>query len=90
MSGDCIARYYCIGGTNVERPTNLATQKGNICPAGYYCPAGVSAAIECPTGKYNPTTGAAALSECLDCPPGYYCSSPGLSAPDGQCTAGFY
>lgn len=36
VSGDCVERYYCIGGTNAERPTSLATNKGNICPAGKY------------------------------------------------------
>lgn len=41
-------------------------------------------------GKYQPNFGAAAASECIDCPAGYYCSSVGLDAPSGQCTAGFF
>ena len=90
MTGDCVERYYCIGGTNAERPTNLATEFGDICPEGNYCPAGVASPTQCDSGKYQPNEGAAASAECLDCPPGSYCSTPGLSAPTGLCTLGFY
>ena len=90
VSGPCIERYYCSGGTSAERPTSDATDKGNIWPAGNYWPAGSTTATPCAAGKYQPNQGAAASSECLDCPPGYYCSSTGLSAPSGTCLVGFY
>lgn len=90
VSGDCLERYYCIGGTNAERPTDLSTEFGDICPAGSYCEAGVAAPTKCPAGKYQPNEGAASSTECLDCPPGSYCQSTGLSAPTGLCNEGFY
>lgn len=90
VSGDCLARYYCAGGTKAERPTDLAAQGGNICPKGKYCPAGASAPTDCPAGTYQPNFGAAAEAECLSCPPGNYCSASGLAAPSGVCSSGFY
>lgn len=90
VTGDCVERYYCIGGTNAERPTDLSTMFGNICPMGNYCPTGVSSPTQCGSGKYQPNEGAAASSECLDCPPGKYCSTPGLSSESGTCHEGFY
>lgn len=90
VSGDCTQRYYCIGGTNTARPTDLATMFGNICSAGSYCDLGVSSPTQCPAGTYQPNQGAATLAECLACPPGQYCQTAGLSAPNGACTQGFY
>lgn len=90
MSGACLERYYCSGGTNAERPENDATEFGNVCPAGSYCQPGVSTDTQCPPGTYQPNAGAAANTECLACPPGSYCQTSGSSAPTGDCNAGFY
>lgn len=62
------------------------------CPAGFYCPNGTQTDREnpCPVGTYSNTTGLESLAECTDCPPGYYCDSENITAPTGQCFAGYY
>lgn len=40
-------------------------------------------------GTYNPHEGLSSEDECLACPPGLYCDQSGLSAPAGNCSAGF-
>jgi hypothetical protein len=90
VSGDCTQRYYCLGGTNIARPTNTATMFGDICTAGSFCDTGVSGPTQCPAGTYQPNEGAATNAECLSCPPGEYCQTAGLSATNGACTVGFF
>ena len=53
------------GGTNSATPTVKDTHRGEICPAGYYCPEGSYAATAWPVGTYNQYTGMKALSDCL-------------------------
>jgi len=77
----------------------------NICPAGYHCPVGSQTPIACPVGTYNPVTGGTSVLTgtdslgfpiydtsiyCLKCPPGKYCATTGLTAPTGNCAAGYY
>ncbi|KAL8427177.1 hypothetical protein Efla_006804 [Eimeria flavescens] len=83
-SGKCHEGFYCGGG--VTQPASPA----NACPPGYYCPAGTVAKIPCPVGTYLPAFGAWNVHQCQDCPPGQFCSLPGLSAPSGDCSSGFY
>lgn len=62
-----------------------------ICPVGYYCEAGYESPVQCPVGTYNPVTGGTSIAtHCLDCPPGRYCATKGLSAPSGDCNAGYF
>lgn len=53
----CTPGYTCEGGTITATPTDLATDKGEICPAGFYCPEGSWDPIACPKGTYQPNTG---------------------------------
>ena len=82
-TGDCGAGWYCVAGSNVQRPT------GAMCPEGHYCPTGSGGPLECPPGTYLPYTLATQLSECLGCAPGYYCDSGSWNA-TGLCAAGWY
>lgn len=60
------------------------------CPSGHYCPLGTSDnGTACPLGTYNPLPGQALSTACLPCPGGRFCGTIGLSAPTGNCTAGW-
>ena len=56
---------------------------GNVCTAGYYCPAGSTSGTQkaCPKGTYRSDTGGKAATDCADCPPGYYCPSVATTSP---------
>ena len=43
------------------------------CPAGFYCPEGVTDPIPCPEHTLMNGTGARQLSDCLPCPAGFWC-----------------
>ncbi|KAJ6656075.1 hypothetical protein lerEdw1_004481 [Lerista edwardsae] len=86
-SGECWEGYYCD------------IQQGPIsdftlypCLQGYYCPRGTqwSTQYGCPPGTFGPNQKLKSIQECLSCPPGKFCSSPGLAAPTGDCSAGFW
>ena len=78
--GECPAGYYCPAGTS----------EPIICGPGKYCPAGSSSETDCPKGTYSPGEGMFREEDCIDCPPGKYCNSPGITSPNGDCTAGYY
>lgn len=62
-----------------------------LCPIGMYCPANSETYTPCPVGTYNPVLGGTSLlTHCLPCAPGRYCASKGLSAPTGDCNAGYF
>ncbi|EDV25654.1 uncharacterized protein TRIADDRAFT_55968 [Trichoplax adhaerens] len=103
-SGDCDAGYYCASGANSSKPiiasglpeyndtTTLATVYYNdLCPIGYYCPAGTIIPIPCPAGTFSAVKRLKAKEECSPCPAGQYCKAPGLidvtTAPN--CNAGY-
>ncbi|XP_010632162.1 multiple epidermal growth factor-like domains protein 11 [Fukomys damarensis] len=73
-------------------PANTSSIVGNECPTGHYCPASTTFASQfpCPRGTYNPQKGAIQQSDCTLCEPGSYCLLPGLVAPSGPCSSGFY
>lgn len=50
------------------------------CPAGYFCPAGVSYAFKCPSGTYTASTGSKSINDCTLCPVGSLCPIYGQSA----------
>ena len=75
-----------------------------ICPEGNHCPEGSQTPILCPVGTYNPVKGGTSVLTgtdslglpiyntsiyCLKCPPGKYCATAGLTAPTGNCAAGY-
>jgi hypothetical protein len=87
-SGDCLAGYYCTGGSWTSSPVSQSF--GDVCTAGSYCTNGTSVPLGCPVGTYSPSTGNRDLSSCIACTPGYFCNATGLAAPVGQCSAGYY
>jgi hypothetical protein len=61
------------------------------CPIGYYCPVGTGTnPIACPVGRYGSRINLMALDDCLACPPSMFCSQTALTAPNGNCTAGYF
>merc|ERR1712198_156843 len=79
-SGPCNAGYFC--------PSGSIHPDEEDCAKGSYCPEGTARPIECPAGTYQPFTRVKSLSSCKPCPAGKFCGKPGLSAPDGFCSAG--
>ena len=65
---------------------------GGVCPAGYYCPAGTDRPYDkpCENGTYNAYPGGKSIADCTDCDPGRVCNGKGLSAPNGECRAGWF
>ncbi|PIK41162.1 hypothetical protein BSL78_21986 [Apostichopus japonicus] len=78
----------------------------DTCPEGYYCtpvtpenatlgyqacPMGTGLDWQpCPAGTYSPSEGLRKSLECLSCDPGLYCQGTHLTAPTGNCSAGYY
>ena len=85
LTGECWEGFYCT--PNSKKPTEvpcLAGTYSNVrglslqsqckdCPAGYYCPAGLTAPIACPSGTYNSAIKGTSISSCLACDAGNYC-----------------
>eukprot|EP00606_Chrysophyceae_sp_TOSAG23-5_P001356 GSChrysophyteH2.ASY1.ANO1.1387.1 assembled CDS len=59
--------YVFYGGTTGPTPLDVATENGEICPVGHYCPASSASPLPCPAGYYQPDTGASSLDSCLSC-----------------------
>lgn len=62
----------------------------SLCPRGFYCGAGSDIPVPCPAGTYGNVTGYSKVQDCLACDPGKYCDVPGLTAPAGPCSPGYY
>ena len=60
------------------------------CPLGYYCDGIQTQPIKCPRGTYGHIINLKSASECKACDGGKTCSQNGLTAPDGECDAGFF
>ena len=91
-TGKCQKGFYCQGQASNKAP-NVSTIKYPLngpCPAGYYCPEGVAAPVQCPEGTFRSVSGAASAADCSACDPGYYCKGYGLTKPTGKCQAGWY
>ena len=62
-----------------------------VCPAGFYCVAGVTEPTACPVGTYVGTTGATALTSWTTWGAGYLCNVDGVGAlSDFSCPVGYY
>jgi len=79
---DCPAGAYCLEGV----------EDYAACPRGHYCPVSTTFATQfpCPTGTFSNWTKRADLGDCAPCLPGRYCDGSGLTAPNGDCAAGFF
>ena len=84
FAGECLV---CEAGTSCPMNGMNTTLP---CPTGHYCLNGTSDdGVPCPTGTYNPHESIAVVDDCLPCLPGTYCDVTGLSAPSGNCSAGY-
>ena len=74
----CTAGYWCSAGSTSATQNTCAAGTYSLagatssaacitCPAGSYCPGGVSA-IACPSSTYYPRAGAKYISDCIDIP----------------------
>nr|XP_006821767.1 PREDICTED: uncharacterized protein LOC100369099 [Saccoglossus kowalevskii] len=86
----CDAGYFCAEGSDTPTPEFNFRGTAGICPEGHYCPVGTSTPNKCPRGTFSDITKLTAQAECTDCLYGTYCSDEGLTAPSGDCYAGFY
>lgn len=77
----CDAQRYC---------PYYATNTTLVCPAGFYCPEGTSQPEPCPRGRFSSTVQLQSALECSNCTGGMYCGDFGLTAPSGQCEAGYF
>ena len=96
VSGTCNAGYYCTSLATSAYQFTL-TSTGGPCPAGSYCPAGASIPMACHAGTYmgsSLATGNVVYNgtsyQCNLCTGGKVCSATGLTAPSGQCPAGYW
>lgn len=79
----CPIGYYC--------DATVSTSRALPCPQGFYCPAGSTVNYHaCPSGTYGSRQYLQSVSDCTACTAGSYCSSTALTAPQGQCGAGYF
>ena len=88
-TGQCTAGYLCEGAAIAATGVTASSSSTNPCPSGGYCPAGTPRVIPCAPGKYMPSSGNSATTNCQSCPEGKYCAGASSSA-TGDCEAGFY
>ena len=81
-----LAGYYYLGATTSATPTNITSQRGDICPKGHYCPAECSVPLACPVGTYQPLLGGTEAGQCLPCSSNTYQYKEG-SASCYQCSS---
>ncbi|CAM4612397.1 unnamed protein product [Lepidochelys kempii] len=86
-TGECWEGYYCDSSQGPVSDFTLYP-----CPQGFYCPPGIQQGTQysCPPGTFGPRQKLKNIQECQRCPPGKYCELPGLSAPTGDCSEGFW
>ncbi|GMH73236.1 hypothetical protein TL16_g06129 [Triparma laevis f. inornata] len=78
---NCPPGYFCDG---------VATSLVFNCPQGSYCPLATGLSIPlCPIGTYGHSQNLEKSADCSPCNPGKYCSTSGLTAPEGDCNAGY-
>jgi hypothetical protein len=78
-AGACPAEYYC---------PNEATITPTPCPAGSFCPEGVSMPLPCPAGTYSNATRLHSEAQCQHSAPGFF-SSTNATTPTA-CAPGAY
>ncbi|KAL2295830.1 hypothetical protein Nmel_017354, partial [Mimus melanotis] len=90
-SGPCWPGFFCTTGASVPNPSGATnTSSGGPCPPGHFCPAGTSIPQPCPVGTYSDRLHNGQDSSCTQCPAGHFCASPGLTAPSGPCSPGYF
>ena len=86
IAGPCSGGYICLRGSPDPWPKD--PRHGEICPIGFYCPAGALDKVKCPRGLVITTTGRANISDCQRCSPGFICTDDN-TVPQ-PCGSGFY
>lgn len=76
VANDCDPGFVCVGGAYVPNPTDIVT--GYECPAGFMCPSGTPAPIQCLIGTYQPEK---RNDTCKNCDAGFYCPYTNMSIP---------
>lgn len=79
----CESGYFCptVGTSNRDE---------NPCPAGSYCPRGSILPTGCPKGTFGSSERYQNASQCEPCPAGKFCDGDRLTAPVGDCLAGYF
>jgi hypothetical protein len=77
----------CPGGTLCP---DQGTVTPTVCGTGSYCPPASKHSVLCPIGTFSSRSGLANETECVQCTGGKYCARQGLTAPTGDCDAGFF
>ena len=85
VSGPCAPGFYCLEGSEFEKPP-YRTSTGGPCTIGHYCEIGTSYPMPCNEGFYNSRTG---QSQCEKCCSGYYCPNGSISC-SLECPSGHY
>ncbi|EGD79005.1 hypothetical protein PTSG_01976 [Salpingoeca rosetta] len=67
----------------------LGTINPADCPLGFYCEQGVVTPEPCPIGTFGGRTGLRDVTECTLCEGGHFCDETALTAPKGECDAGY-
>ena len=94
---DMITENRCTDGRNCEEGTIDQTLDADVCERGFVCVDGVTDAIPCPPGTYQPNKGMSklrlpgGLSDCIKCPAGYFCQEAAWHYNTNyECDKGFY
>lgn len=90
-AGDCEMGYYCKQNSTTPNPeSDDASGNFGPCPEGFFCPVSTWKPIPCPAGTFSNTKKLSSASQCTPCIEGMFCPNAGLTAPTGDCEAGFY
>ena len=65
LKSECPPGVFCLAGTLSETITGLPP--GEICPIGFYCPAGSGKPTSCPEGDTTETQGSIREEQCRPC-----------------------
>lgn len=84
--GTCAPGVICSPGSTSSSGSSVAPV---VCSAGGYCEPGLGIKRNCPSGTYNPNTGAKDKSFCIPCTQAYYCVGSETN-PSLQCPVGYY
>jgi hypothetical protein len=84
-SGPCAVGYVCPSGSNSSTPVPS-------CAAGRYGDVVTSTCVDCPAGRFGPTSGSISVSVCTACAAGFFGNTTGLTVArcSGACPAGYY
>lgn len=86
---ECSAGYFCRTKSTAKAPEDRTDNYGP-CKEGHYCPKGSSGELPCPPGTYSGNTLRTRVEDCRQCTAGQYCMNSGLTAPEGDCDAGYF